>query len=144
MKKYSDEVIITALKKSAGMVTYAAKLLKVDYTTLYSWLKKYPVLEKARQEAIEANLDLAETKLLSNIKAGKEASIFFYLKCKGKDRGYIERQQIEHSGRDGQPITMKSETINKFDLSGLTDKELEVLENLGSKLKGQESDGSSK
>ena len=140
MKKPSDKVVIAALRNSAGMVTYAAKKLKVDYTTLYSWLKKYPVLEKARQDTIEASLDLAETKLLSNVKAGKEASIFFYLKCKGKDRGYIERQQIEHSTKNGQPL----EIINKFDLSGLTDKELEVLENLSSKLKGQESDDTSK
>jgi hypothetical protein len=40
-------------------------------------------------------LDLAEEKLMINIDEAKEASIFFFLKTKGKDRGYVERQEID-------------------------------------------------
>ncbi len=37
-----------------------------------------------------------------NIQAGKEASIFFFLKCRAKDRGYVERSEI--TGAGGGPI----------------------------------------
>jgi hypothetical protein len=33
--------------------------------------------------------------LLENIKSKKESSIFFYLKTQGKQRGYVERQEID-------------------------------------------------
>jgi hypothetical protein len=57
---------------------------------------------KAAVEGIaEIALDFAESALMKNIKAGKEASNMFYLKCRGKRRGYVERQEIEHSGQCG-------------------------------------------
>ena len=34
----------------------------------------------------------------SNIRDGKTAEILFYLKTKGKGRGYIERQEISEIG----------------------------------------------
>ena len=50
-------------------------------------------MQKVERECIDATLDLAEAKLLSNINQGKEPSIFFYLKCKGKLRGYREKEE---------------------------------------------------
>ena len=50
-------------------------------------------------EINESLKDFAESKLMINISRGKEASIFFFLKCKAKDRGYIDRVDINHSGR---------------------------------------------
>jgi hypothetical protein len=46
--------------------------------------------------------DLAEMKLLSAIREGKTAELLFYLKTKGKKRGYVERQEI--TGIDGQQL----------------------------------------
>jgi hypothetical protein len=39
--------------------------------------------------------------LMANVRAGKEASIFFYLKTRC---GWREVQRIEHSGPDGVPL----------------------------------------
>ena len=36
--------------------------------------------------------------LYKNIKDGRETSLIFYLKTKGKQRGYIEKQELQHSG----------------------------------------------
>ena len=49
-------------------------------------------------EVKEGLLDFAEHQLLSNIKEGKTAEILFYLKTKGKKRGYIERQEVDTIG----------------------------------------------
>ena len=40
-------------------------------------------------------LDLAESKLLENIENNENTAIIFYLKTKGKKRGYIEKQEVE-------------------------------------------------
>ena len=39
----------------------------------------------------ESNIDFAETVLLKNIREGKETSLIFFLKTKGRERGYIEK-----------------------------------------------------
>lgn len=97
-KRPRDEAIIKALYATGGMIARAAEKLGIDYTTLYKYLRQTPELKDVVMHIRESQLDLAETKLLENIKEGKEASIFFYLKCKAQERGYIEKQQIEHTG----------------------------------------------
>ena len=49
------------------------------------------------------SLDYAESKLLENIRANKETSIIFYLKTKGKKRGYSERSELDIT-TDGDKI----------------------------------------
>ena len=53
-----------------------------------------------------------ESKLFENIKDGKTAEMIFYLKSKGKKRGYVERQEI--TGADGMPTDFKIEIIDKI------------------------------
>ena len=43
----------------------------------------------------ESLLDLAESKLMENINNNENIAIIFYLKTKGKQRGYIEKQEVE-------------------------------------------------
>jgi len=38
---------------------------------------------------------------------------FYYLKTKGKYRGYVERQEI--TGADGMPNKIEIEIVNKFE-----------------------------
>ena len=40
-------------------------------------------------------IDLAESKLMENIEDNDNTSIIFFLKTKGKKRGYIEKQEVE-------------------------------------------------
>jgi hypothetical protein len=46
-------------------------------------------------------LDFAESQLYKQIKDGSTTATIFYLKTKGKQRGYVERQQIDIN--KGQP-----------------------------------------
>lgn len=87
--------MLKALSKSKGIVSTAAEKVGVGRTTHYKWIKEHPEYAEAVLDIDEACLDTTESKLHENIKAGKEASIFFHLKCKGKKRGFIERQEIE-------------------------------------------------
>jgi|TARA_R100000084_G_scaffold30359_1_gene11048 hypothetical protein len=80
-----------------GNVSKACKSANISRQTFYDWMKDQSFSEKV-DEVKEGLLDFAEHQLLSNIKEGKTAEILFYLKTKGKKRGYIERQEVDTVG----------------------------------------------
>jgi hypothetical protein len=64
-------------------------------------------------------LDFAESQLFKSIQNGSDTATIFYLKCKGKKRGYIDRAEVDvtTNGKDlHQPqfIVAKSETIDEL------------------------------
>ena len=91
---HQKKVMIEALEKSLGIVTTACKLTGVSRRTYYDWLKNDKKFAEAVSEMDEIALDFAESKLHGNIKEGKETSVIFFLKTKGKRRGYVERTEI--------------------------------------------------
>jgi hypothetical protein len=95
--KISNDKIIKALHKHCGIVQSAATMLKIDRGTLAGWIKDDEELQKAQEAAREGLLDEMESKLLQNVRDGKEASIIFGLKTLGRNRGYVERiEYAEH------------------------------------------------
>ena len=92
-----NEAILEALIKSLGIVTTACKQVGISRTTFYERLKD-PIFKKQVEDVENIALDFAESKLHSQIQDGSTAATIFYLKTKGKKRGYIERQEIEHQG----------------------------------------------
>tara|TARA_R110000824_G_scaffold364159_1_gene552502 strand:- start:299 stop:655 length:357 start_codon:yes stop_codon:yes gene_type:complete len=103
----TNEQIIEALEKSGGIVLRAAVKLGVNRQTIYNRLQKSPELKAAKISAEESGLDLAESKLMTNINKGDNTCIIFYLKTKGRKRGYIERQEVVQSGTLGIQSTPK-------------------------------------
>src|SRR6056297_2049426 len=93
--------IETALIKSGGFVSQTAKMLNVSGSNIYDRIKRSEYLQKRKREIDEKYLDLAESKLMSQINEENLGAICFYLKCKGKGRGYVEKQQVDHSSSDG-------------------------------------------
>lgn len=95
--RYTDipfDTVVKAFKKSACNMTLTAEQLNISRRTLSRWREKYPELNNEMKEAEEGLLDLSETKLMQAINEGNLTAIIFYLKTKGKSRGYIEGQFI--------------------------------------------------
>ena len=90
---------LLAFEAKAGNVKVACQAMGMPRSTYYKWRRTDPAFSEAADDILEGLKDFAESKLMINISLGKEASIFFFLKCKAKDRGYIERVDINHSGR---------------------------------------------
>ena len=67
-------------------------------TTFYERLEKDSDFKKVVDDIKNVALDYAESKLYELIKDGNVTATIFYLKTKGKKRGYIERQEIAHEG----------------------------------------------
>ena len=93
--------IIEALTKTHGLLSFAAKKAGVSYRTINRYANDFPSVKQAVDDAKESMTDFAEGRLFEKIDKGDTASIIFYLKTKGKSRGYIEKQEIEHSGNIG-------------------------------------------
>ena len=111
---FTDDQIAEALISTSGIRTDAAVLLKCSRSTIKRYIDRSEVLARIEREAVEQLLDLAESKLADAINAGNLTAIMFYLKTKGKHRGYTERHQVE--GKDGGPVEVKA----RLDLSGLS------------------------
>lgn len=95
-ERFTPEQIIKAIRASGGFVVAAAKKLKCSPQAIYDYENKYPEIRNARKELTESYLDMAEIKLLEHIRKGNIVANIFYLKTKGKERGYIERQEQSH------------------------------------------------
>ena len=105
--------MIDALEKSLGIVTTACKNVGIGRTTFYEWMKDDKQFEKEVNEIQNIALDFAESQLNKQIGDGSTAATIFYLKTKGKKRGYIERQEI--TGADGMPNNFKVEIIDRIE-----------------------------
>lgn len=92
------KAMLKALEAKLGIVTAACSDVGISRQTHYNWLKDDPEYKRAVDELENVALDFAEGKLHEQIKSNNPTSTIFYLKTKGKKRGYIERQEIAHEG----------------------------------------------
>ncbi len=98
----NKKAMIEALEKSLGIVTTACKQVGISRVTHYEWMKDDAEYKAAVESIADLALDFAESALHKQIQSGEVSSTIFYLKTKGKKRGYIERQEI--TGADNQPV----------------------------------------
>ena len=94
----TKKAMIDALEKSLGIVTSACKAVGISRETHYRWLREDESYKQSVEDLANVALDFAESQLHQQIKGGNPTSTIFYLKTKGKKRGYVERQEIAHEG----------------------------------------------
>lgn len=87
--------MLQALEKTLGVVTTAADKAGIGRQTHYDWMESDPAYKRAVESLADVALDFAESQLFKQVKEGNVASTIFYLKTKGKGRGYIERFETE-------------------------------------------------
>jgi hypothetical protein len=92
--EHKKKEVLNALEKSFGIVTTACKTVGVSRTQFYQWLKDDQEFKKQVNDLQNVTLDMAESQLHKQILNGNTTATIFYLKTKGKNRGYIERQEI--------------------------------------------------
>lgn len=82
---------LKAFEETYGVISYACKAANVSRQTYYNWRKNDPAFDEKAREIEESAIDIAEGKLLTQIGEGNLTAIIFYLKTKGKKRGYVEQ-----------------------------------------------------
>jgi predicted DNA-binding transcriptional regulator AlpA len=111
---------LEALRLSLGVVTDACKSIGLARSTFYNWVSNDEDFKKEVEDIQEQSVDFAESKLFQRIKGYNHpeekifnyegeiiradttkhyppdtTAIIFYLKTKGKSRGYIEKSEVE-------------------------------------------------
>lgn len=110
MKDKQD--FIKKFKETKGIISSACEAAGISRVTYYRWIKDDEEFAETCKEIEEASIDYVESKLLENIEQNKTPEILFYLKTKGKARGYVERQEIQ---TDGFPDKIQIEVVYNED-----------------------------
>jgi hypothetical protein len=105
------ENILIALEKSLGVVTTACKNVECSRETFYKYCKEDALFKEKVDDVSNIALDFAESQLHKQIQGGNTSATIFYLKTKGKNRGYVERQEI--TGAEGMPTNFQIEIIGR-------------------------------
>ena len=87
--------LLEALEQSLGIVTTACKIVGCARSTFYKYYKDDQDFRASVDELENLTLDFVESKLHKQIENDNTTATIFYLKTKGKKRGYIERKEVE-------------------------------------------------
>lgn len=90
LKTLTRKEVANALLKCDGFVMRAAKMLKCHYNSLHDFIQKDVILTELISDITEFRLDETESSLMNLIKRGNYNAIQFFLRCKGKHRGWVE------------------------------------------------------
>ena len=106
MAKLSKKKVKNAIKGSGGVLSVLAEKCEVSRSAITQFLqrKKNQDVKDLIEQEKERIIDLAENKLHGLINKEDFPAIRYYLNTKGKSRGYVERQEMEHLG-DARPVT---------------------------------------
>ena len=83
--------ILDCLEKHRGIVATACKCAEVSRASFYVYLNSDEEFKKEVDSINEGAIDFVESKLLENIDSNDTTAIIFFLKTKGKKRGYSEK-----------------------------------------------------
>lgn len=100
---------LEAYIKTFGNITQTCKSIGIDNSTFHRWKNNDPEFKAAIENAQpeERFLDFLEAKAAERINKGSDSVLIFALKTKGKKRGWVEKQEIELSGKENAPILWK-------------------------------------
>lgn len=122
------EKLLDSLKECSGIVTFACEKVGLSRQTFYRWYREDAEFKERADAINELQIDIAEASLLKKIQKGDTTAIIFYLKTKGKSRGYTERKEIVAPDGVGVQVTSKD-----FDVSKLSEEERKVLLSIAEK-----------
>jgi len=112
------ELLLQALEKSLGIVTPACKEVGISRDRFYTYYNEDEDFKKKVNDIQNIQLDFVENQLFRKIKDGSERSIIFYMKHRGKSRGYTDSIDLT---TDGQKLNNDIKVIfvdgNKSDTS---------------------------
>lgn len=117
-KLYKEQLLI-ALEKNLGIVTAACKEVGISRDSYYDYYNRDPEFRRKVDDINEIAIDFTESQLYKKIKQGSERSILFFMKYKGKKRGYTDSIDITSGGKTITEIKL-IQVKSKDDLNGGT------------------------
>ena len=93
-QRYTVKQVEEALRLGAGIYTIASMRLKCAPNTVKNYVERHPRLQAVCAEIVEMNLDVAEHGLLKHLEDKNLGAILFYLRTKGRLRGYGDKLEL--------------------------------------------------
>ena len=91
LKKKNKEILLESLRVNLGVISPALKAASVCRETFNTYYRDDLDFQREVDEIREDAIDFVEKQLFTQIKNGGAAQTIFYLKTKGRSRGYIEQ-----------------------------------------------------
>jgi hypothetical protein len=124
-KDYTEQEVLKAVEGSGGVITNVKRCLNCSWATARKYVDKYPSAVQAMKDERESLLDYSENNIIDVLKndGNKDydnhlvvQTSKWYLGILGKDRGFIEKQDlnIKHSGKIDIDETVLDEHIDKL------------------------------
>ena len=85
--------VLKIFEKKLANVSQTCEAAKIGRRTFYYWRENDKDFDAACKDIEDALIDFTESKLIERINDSDLTAIIFYLKTKGKDRGYVERTE---------------------------------------------------
>ena len=95
MKNIPIEKIVQIYEKKGCNITATCSALGISRKTFYEWRAKKKKLAEALEEKEESIIDYAESKLVEHIQNDDIQALIFFLRTKGKKRGYVEKTESD-------------------------------------------------
>jgi len=119
--KTTIQQVAEALKNTGGFISQAARQLNISQSAVSQRIIKSRKLQQIKKEIEESYLDLAESKLITKIKNNENGAIFFYLKRKGKDRGYVEAKEVAVTSEIKTEVNVNLEQLSTNQIKTILD-----------------------
>jgi len=121
MSKHQPEVwkekLLEALERNLGIVTPTCKEVGISRDRFYTYYNEDDRFKKAVDDIQNIQLDFVENQLFRKIKEGSEKSILFYMRFRGKKRGYNDSVDITTGGQNINDIKVIFVNGNEGDRS---------------------------
>lgn len=102
-------LLLEALSKCLGNVTNACESVGINRNTYYTWIKDDPEFAQSVDNISESQIDYVESKLLERINDGDTTATIYYLKTKGRKRGWSEKLEIDAKISPFEELMMDTE-----------------------------------
>ena len=112
--KVTEKQIAKELVKCYGIVSQVARNLGVNRWTIADHIKRSETLQGVCKQCRESFIDEGESALVTAVKNNEGWAISLLLKTLGKDRGYIEKKEIDVNSRNELSISLSEEEIKKI------------------------------
>lgn len=118
--KFTTAQLCEAIANSQGIVSTVQRHLEAILGERVGWhqvdeaIKASPQAMKLVRDEKEAVLDICENKIIKEILAGDTPTAKWYLKMKGKERGYEETPTIQIANEDPLNINLNGMTAEQI------------------------------
>lgn len=108
------EKFLEALTRGRGIISTACEAMGISRSTFYRWVNSDPEFKLRVEDVTEIQVDFVESKLMQLIESGDTTAIIFYLKTKGRKRGYNEKVPIKEKPTTEAPAIVPKEDSDKI------------------------------